>query len=644
MGAAAIAFSREFSGGKRLEMTEYLSSEDGYWLSEDKWYMDEEGFLNAGIETHGKHWILADFEGYKSEHLKAEMKYYLLFSMKEKHLTANGINRNYARSIRNMGIHLGEKGVDSFENLTRELVPPGLSDIEKKNYLHLYHKIIRFVTEYYDGTPEVERDVWNVLRLSGVRQSAAERRSSHSMNFREIPEYYRPMVKRFLSRLIVRRSWSFSKEMLMYIRYFFRVFYKHGYTDGFFKEISRKDMEEYLRWVTDDYADKNATFRSKAVSYIRQFIDYIQLAEYGQAPQKDVNRLLFDDDVPRRERPADTMEKIKYIPGSVKEQLDASIQELEPVEMRPLYILLRESGWRGADILNLRYDSCLDYLWNGKEKAYVPYLCGEITKTGIPLHKIPIRQEVADMVKKLADEAAGLSTEDNNPEHYLFNTYGGKNKGLPYSKPAFTTAVRELIEKKGILDGDGNLYHFKAHSLRHTRAMEYTEQGMPIGIIQQVLGHCSLQMTLHYSKVSENMLYEKWKETESLGLLRLNSGSPSEKEIKEEGLHYEFVRKNLDAVKVPFGVCFKPSKLPCRQQMNHCLECANFCTSRENAAEYESEIERIKTQIELGRKTCRGDWIGKNLKYLGILEKMLGRIRTEGIVHKNGRLREDYNG
>ena len=60
---------------------------------------------------------------------------------------------------------------------------------------------------------------------------------------------------------------------------------------------------------------------------------------------------------------------------------------------------------------------------------------------------------------------------------------------------------------------------------------------MSIGVIQQMLGYCSLQMTLHYAKVSENKLYEKWKETEELGLLN--------------------VKANLDAVKVPFGICFK---------------------------------------------------------------------------------------
>ena len=248
------------------------------------------------------------------------------------------------------------------------------------------------------------------------------------------------------------------------------------------------------------------------------------------------------------------------------------------------------------------------------------------------------------MLRKLTDEVRRQSTEENNPEHYLFNTYEGKNMGLPYSKPAFAKAVQNLICKKQILDGNGEVYHFRTHSLRHTRAMEYTEQGMPLGMIQQILGHCSLQMTIHYSKVSENMLYEKWKETEQLNLLHLDS-KPSQKEtVHEEGLHYEFIRKNLDAVKVPFGVCFKPTKLPCRQQMNHCLECANFCTCKDNLPEYQAEIERVQKQLELSQKLGREEWIRKNESYLLTLQKMIERIQTEGIIHKNGNLREECDG
>jgi hypothetical protein len=72
--------------------------------------------------------------------------------------------------------------------------------------------------------------------------------------------------------------------------------------------------------------------------------------------------------------------------------------------------------------------------------------------------------------------------------------------------------------------------------------------------------------------------------------------------------------------------------------------CGNFCTSSKNTAEYEAEIKRIQEQIDLGRKMSRENWVEKNQKYLELLEKMLARIQAEGVVHKNGRLREDYNG
>lgn len=338
------------------------------------------------------------------------------------------------------------------------------------------------------------------------------------------------------------------------------------------------------------------------------------------------------------------MEKVKYIPEPIRIALDAAIDMIEPKEMKPVYILLRETGWRGTNILNLRYDQCLDHVWNSRNEEYVPYLYDEITKTGIPMHKIPIRKEVAEMVSGLINEAKRKSTDDNNPDRYLFNTYEGKSKGLPYSKPAFAAAVQEVINQQGIRDGKGEIYHFKTHSLRHTRAMEYTEQGMPLGIIQQILGHCSLQMTLHYSKVSEDMLYKKWQETEKLDLFRPATPPPNPKYQDIEEVHYELVRKSLDAVRVPFGTCFKPSKIGCKNQTQMCLECTNFCSTKEDLPAYDEEIKRVQALIAIGENTGRIDWVDKNRIYLENLNKVKSRILDNGIVHKNGKLREDVNG
>jgi hypothetical protein len=83
-------------------------------------------------------------------------------------------------------------------------------------------------------------------------------------------------------------------------------------------------------------------------------LDYIQLSEYPGVPKKDIDRLIFDDDIPKRERPEDTMAKVKYVPKPVRDQIDASVKEIDPPEMIPVYVLLRETGWRGTDVLGLR--------------------------------------------------------------------------------------------------------------------------------------------------------------------------------------------------------------------------------------------------------------------------------------------------
>ena len=98
----------------------------------------------------------------------------------------------------------------------------------------------------------------------------------------------------------------------------------------------------------------------------------------------------------------------------------------------------------------------------------------------------------------------------------------------------------------------------------------------------------------------------------------------------------------MDAVKVPFGICFKSNKIPCKQQMNHCLSCASFCTTIENIGEYEEEIARVKKQIEISKSCGRYIWKEKNEQYLEVLQSMLQKIKEEKIVHKNGNTREEF--
>lgn len=641
------------------EIIQYLSQDNGYWLENDIWNVSDSIFSKEEYKT-GVSSIKLDF--IKNERLKNEVKYYLVYSIKNKYATLILIlnERQYAIKYLIDYIEKFCSGSNSLNDISIEnykwklfLINEGLSlnkkqEINNVTYRCIYNVLPNFIKDFYDDREETKKDIWYSKNINGAKIPATGVHGvGGHINFESVPMYYRDTVKRYFKTIITKKSWNHCHQIISHLNYFFNTFYSNEYTDGFIENLSRKDIENYLYWVNNDYKDKNATYKSKFISYIRTFLEYIQMAQYDKAPKKEVSFLIFQDDIPKRELNKDEVKKAKFVPEPILKQLDNNIMDLDRPQFIPIYILLRETGWRGTDILNLRYNNCLESIWNNKEERYNYYLCGEITKTGIAQLKIPIRDKVAEMVQKSIDKAKELSTEENNPKKYLFNTYEGKLKGKPLAKHSLLYTIKRLIAQKDIRDTNGELYHFRLHSLRHTRAKEYVEQGMGISVIQQILGHQSLQMTVHYATVSENVLYEKWKNTEDLELFKVDTTTNELIEIdtsSNEGenlIRYEYVKKNLDAVRVPFGVCFKASKLPCKQQMNHCLTCASFCTTVENIPEYEEEIEKVKQQIEISNKCGRELWAEKNKQYLNILEQTLEKVKEHKLVHKNGKSRED---
>ena len=641
------------------EIIEYLSQDNGYWLNNDKWDVTKDFFIGKVIRNIR----YINFSNISNEVVKNELKFYFIYSFKNNLLKSSYIaclssslkhfnsflNKNYSKYK-----SFNDVDTNNFKFKFKDyLVEVGFK-ISDKGKINAYEMnniiyVLDFIKDFYDDREETEKDIWYSKNIVGAKipASGAVTGTYNSINFTKIPAYYRGTVKRYFKTIITKKSWNHCFQILNNLNYFFEKFYSNGYTDGFIESLSRQYIENYIYWVNNDYKDKNATYKSKFISYIRTFLEYIQIAQYDKAPQKEVSFIIFQDDIPKRELNKDEVKKAKFVPEPILKQLDSNIMDLDRPQFIPIYILLRETGWRGTDILNLRYDNCLEQIWNNKEEKYNYYLCGEITKTGIAQLKIPIRDKVAEMVQKSIDKAKELSTEENNPKKYLFNTYEGKLKGKPLAKQTLLNTIKRLIVQKDIRDANGELYHFRLHSLRHTRAKEYVEQGMGISVIQQILGHQSLQMTVHYATVSENVLYEKWKNTEDLELFKVDTTNNELIEVDtsstegENLIRYEYVKKNLDAVRVPFGVCFKASKLPCKQQMNHCLTCASFCTTIENIPEYEEEIEKVKQQIEISNRCGRELWAEKNSQYLRVLEETLQKIKEQKLVHKNGKSRED---
>jgi site-specific recombinase XerD len=92
--------------------------------------------------------------------------------------------------------------------------------------------------------------------------------------------------------------------------------------------------------------------------------------------------------------------------------------------------------------------------------------------------------------------AKGLKAyiEYHHPEKFLINGY---EKAKAYSRSSVTKVLMRALDRAGINK------HITIHSLRHSFAVHFLEQGGNILQLKDQLGHSSLQSTLVYLRVAK---------------------------------------------------------------------------------------------------------------------------------------------
>ncbi len=95
---------------------------------------------------------------------------------------------------------------------------------------------------------------------------------------------------------------------------------------------------------------------------------------------------------------------------------------------------------------------------------------------------------------------AWMRTREPKSE-YLFYGHGGR----PLSYAAARVHFKKCINKARLGDKGYTL-----HCLRHTFASEALSAGMPLESVQKLLGHCRLEVTRRYAKLTDKSLEEEY--------------------------------------------------------------------------------------------------------------------------------------
>ncbi len=497
-------------------------------------------------------------------------------------------------------------------------------------------------TEFHSDPVEAEfaKDVWDVRKLPGVRYSA--HRSDHLLNFTKVPEPFRHSTKRYVKLLLARRSYSQCTNVLRYLRFFLDFYVQRQPTVGDFRHLSRSEIEAYLMHLRTKEGQHGKPLGAKyiweAVHTLRHFLEYLERVSSPNAPLTPVSKLIWIDELGSAPQPS--RQKMKYIPEQVLVQLEQHMENLPAIYL-PVVIILRASGWRISDVLNLRYDTCLVHSSSGW------WLQGDILKTEIQDHRVPISDEIAAIVSAQCSQVKEQVPVQDNPHRYLFPAVTPKRRGRPMYEGSIRATLNRLAVQHEIKDDSGQIFHFRTHAFRHSKAVELINAGMSLAHVQKWLAHLSPEMTLVYAKILDATLRKEWERAFAKGAVRVDAeGRPKEVGTdqleNEQEIEWEHIRHNLDAVRLPNGYCFKPKKANCPTQDTPCYTCHHFCTTPDFLPQFEHEEREMRELIELGEKAGSEIWVERNTQKLNRLLPVIQVLRKGDLHHPAGKAMREY--
>lgn len=513
------------------------------------------------------------------------------------------------------------------------------------NFLRFIYSNFSVLT---DTREEWDKDRWDVRVLYDKYGIAYNKsRSDYHLDFTKIEQgNMRGQVKKYIKQRLLSKnnfSWGTAREYLKYLPEFLSFVFSLEPIWDDLKGLKRSHMEQYIQ-LLHEYAKSNLRrkdahperYITEGLKIIGKFLEDIQKYEYDIAPEKHVRLLLFPEDKPKRRKKS--IDQIEHIPEFVLEQLFTHINDLHK-DVIPVILVAFKTGLRISDVLGLTLD-CLERL-NGKYSIVT-----DIEKTYVKGHRIPIDEELANILAVLIHKSKENSNQDNNPEGFIFIRYRGARKGRPYSQGWVRNRLNEFAKEKNIVDENGNLFNIKTHKFRHTYAVKMLNSGVDILTVQELLAHASPEMTLRYAKLLDDTKRKAFESVINHGVFSFDlNGDVQEikagEDIPQDILQALWQDHKLNAMDNPYGTCHARLNGNCPyMEAPPCLTCNSGSPCKDLAIgfseldveKYEMHIKTTKRAKEVADHHGREDMAEKHERNLQRYQGILANIREGHVI------------
>ena len=342
---------------------------------------------------------------------------------------------------------LSEKGINTQWVKKRLLYEDTIIQSKVASFLRIVFTTLLQIT---DMREEWEKDRWDIRVLHakyGIDYNKSN--TNYYIDFTKVKQLNMcQQIKKYIKqRLLSKNKFSVgtAQAYMQCLPNFLTFIFSLEPTWMDLKGLKRSHIKQYILRL-HEYSKNNLKrkdahperYVTKALNHVGKFIEDIQRYEYDIAPETNVRLLFFPEDKPKlRKKPID---HIDYIPDYVLEQLFTYINDL-PKDVIPVVWVAFKTGLRISDVLGLTID-CLIKL-NGNYSIVT-----DIEKTYVQGHRIPIDEELANLLAVLIQRAKENSNQDNNPERFIFIRYRGSRKGKPFAKSWVQRSLKYISQTK----------------------------------------------------------------------------------------------------------------------------------------------------------------------------------------------------
>jgi len=497
---------------------------------------------------------------------------------------------------------------------------------------------------------ELARDRWDARNIPGLRYAPHD--TAYYVDFRQVPEIFRSAVKDYVRlKLEGGRSAKTLNHTVRCLGHFL-TFYLQRYPSACtLHTLSSHDIEAFILSLKATAGQRGVKNPSQHIYshlvILMGLLFYLERIEHFIKPNAPTTRIIWRDHYPKVDRAGSG--QVKYIPHTVLSQLDAHIQHLRPFYI-PLVALLRASGWRISDILFLKWDTCLEQ--EGEKISLV----GDIQKTRVLGHKIPLTKEIAAIVLAQIEWVKQHYTPEENPKRWLFPASKRMRNsprfqlGNPLASRGLYEILDRLAEKYQIKDEAGNIVHFRLHAFRHAKAVELVNNGMSLLMVQQWMAHASPEMTVIYAKILDETMRAQWEKTLQQGIVQFTDGKPNfvpgKKLLPMAGSNTfdpERVREHRQNVKMALGSCLKTAKIVCKFVELPCFHCPAYVLTPDDLPALEAYEQQILERIEVGKQAGNVHWTLVNQKNLDErVRSAIALLKQGNIMAKTDKQEREY--